>query len=154
MYLLLGWMYLIVDFIYLLVGFVYLWVGCTYLLVSCMYLLVSSNIRLYLDIVSCNLTRLNANLDWRLFIIMSSDSRHDLERTCWPIVVHFAQKLQMFLDKIEADVLKEDSFSFSWPVWRDWAIYWTLGKFLKPFATINLPKSTTFLGNFRKGVKI
>ena len=36
----------------------------------------------------------------------------------------------------------------------DWAIYWTLGKFLKLLATINLPESTTFLGNFCKGVKI
>ena len=36
----------------------------------------------------------------------------------------------------------------------DWAIYWTLGTLLKPFATINLPKSPTFLGNFCEGVKI
>ena len=35
-------------------------------------------------------------------------------------------------------------------VWPDWAIYWTLGPFLKPLATINLPKSHTFLGNFVK----
>ena len=28
------------------------------------------------------------------------------------------------------------------------------GQFLKPFATINLSKSPTFLGNFCKGVKI
>ena len=41
-----------------------------------------------------------------------------------------------------------------WPVRPDWAIYWTLGKFLKPLAAINLSKSTTFLGNFCKGVKI
>ena len=40
------------------------------------------------------------------------------------------------------------------PVSPDCAIYWTLGKFLKPLATINLPKSPTFLGNFGKGVKI
>ena len=39
------------------------------------------------------------------------------------------------------------------PVWPDWAIFCTLGKFLKPLATINLPKSPTFLGNFCKGVK-
>ena len=39
-------------------------------------------------------------------------------------------------------------------VWPDWLIYWTLVNFLKPFATINLPKSPTFLGNFCKGVKI
>ena len=42
----------------------------------------------------------------------------------------------------------------SQPVWPDWVIYWTLGNFLKPLATINLPKSPTFLGNFCKGVKI
>ena len=36
---------------------------------------------------------------------------------------------------------------------RDWAIYGTLGKFLKPLATTNLPKSLTFLGYFCKGVK-
>ena len=29
-----------------------------------------------------------------------------------------------------------------------------LDNFLKPLATINLPKSATFLGNFCKGVKI
>ena len=40
------------------------------------------------------------------------------------------------------------------PVWPDWAIYWILGSFLKPLATINLTKSPTFLGNFCKGVKI
>ena len=39
-------------------------------------------------------------------------------------------------------------------VWPDWAIFCTLGNFLKPLATINLPKSPTFLGNFCKGVKI
>ena len=39
-------------------------------------------------------------------------------------------------------------------VWPDWAIYWTLGNFSKPVATISLPKSPTFLGNFCKGVKI
>ena len=39
-------------------------------------------------------------------------------------------------------------------VWPDLAIFWTLGNFLKHLATINLPKSPTFLGNFCKGVKI
>ena len=29
-----------------------------------------------------------------------------------------------------------------------------MGNFLKPLATSNLPKSTTFLGNFCEGVKI
>ena len=33
-------------------------------------------------------------------------------------------------------------------------IYWTLGNFTKPVATISLPKSPTFLGNFCKGEKI
>ena len=39
-------------------------------------------------------------------------------------------------------------------VCQDLAIFCTLGHFLKNLATINLPKSTTFLGNFCKGVKI
>ena len=34
------------------------------------------------------------------------------------------------------------------PVWPDRAIYWTWDKFLKPLATINLPKSPAFLGIF------
>ena len=34
------------------------------------------------------------------------------------------------------------------------AIYWTFGNFLKPLATINLPKSLTVLGNFCVGAKI
>ena len=40
------------------------------------------------------------------------------------------------------------------PVWPEWAIYWTLGNFSKPVATIIFPKSPTFLGNFYKDVKI
>ena len=39
-------------------------------------------------------------------------------------------------------------------MWPDLAIFWTLGKFLKPLTTINSPKSPTFLGNFCKGFKI
>ena len=39
-------------------------------------------------------------------------------------------------------------------MWPDWAIYWTLGNFVRPLATINLPKSLTFLWNFCKAVKI
>ena len=38
-------------------------------------------------------------------------------------------------------------------MWPYWAIYWTLGNFLKPLATIILPKPLTFLGNFCGGVK-
>ena len=40
------------------------------------------------------------------------------------------------------------------PVWPDFAIYWTLGNFLRPLATINLPKSPTFLRKFCEVVKI
>ena len=43
---------------------------------------------------------------------------------------------------------------YLWTVWPDWAIFCTLGYFLTPLATINLPKSTTFLAIFCKGVKI
>ena len=46
------------------------------------------------------------------------------------------------------------SNSSSRAVWPDWAIFWNLGNFLRPLATINLPESPKFLGNFCKGVKI
>ena len=36
------------------------------------------------------------------------------------------------------------------PVYPDLAIYWTFGNFLKHLATINLPRSPTFLGIFVK----
>ena len=36
----------------------------------------------------------------------------------------------------------------------DLAIFCTLGNFLKPLATINLPQSSAFLGNYCKSVKI
>ena len=39
-------------------------------------------------------------------------------------------------------------------VWPDWAIYWTMGNFLKPLETIYLPKPSTFLDNLCKGFKI
>ena len=39
-------------------------------------------------------------------------------------------------------------------MWPDWAIYCTLGNFLKDLATIILPNFSTFLDNFCKGVKI
>ena len=39
-------------------------------------------------------------------------------------------------------------------VWPDWEIFYTLGNFVMPLATINLPKYPTFLGNFCKVVKI
>ena len=39
-------------------------------------------------------------------------------------------------------------------MWPDLAIYWTLGNFSKPLATINLPKSSTVFDNFCVGAKI
>ena len=39
-------------------------------------------------------------------------------------------------------------------LWPEWAIFCNLGNFLKPLATINLPKSPTFLGNFCKVDKV
>ena len=39
-------------------------------------------------------------------------------------------------------------------VWPDWAIYWTLGNFLKPLAAINLLKIFRIIRQFCKGAKI
>ena len=54
-------------------------------------------------------------------------------------------------ESIRTDTVKYTSQR--WPVWPDLATYWTLGNFLKAVATITLPKSPTFLGNFSKIVK-
>ena len=35
-------------------------------------------------------------------------------------------------------------------MWPDWVIYYTLGNFLKPLATVNLPKSQTLFAIFQK----
>ena len=39
---------------------------------------------------------------------------------------------------------------YTHPVWPDWAIYWILRNFFKPFGNNYLPKSPTLLGNFVK----
>ena len=45
--------------------------------------------------------------------------------------------------------LRHLCFHSKWrAVWPDLPIYWTLGNFSKPLATISLPKTPTFLGNF------
>ena len=67
----------------------------------------------------------------------------------------FAGQFSSFSSLSDDDTLgKFNEFCLWQPVWPDWAIFRTLGKFLKPLATYNLPKSHTFLGNFCKGVKI
>ena len=71
---------------------------------------------------------------WPNHKALTFDSRHF---DSWPCCLHFTW------------------FSHYPPaVWSYWAIYWTLGNFGKPLATINLPKSPTFFGKFCKGVKI
>ena len=65
------------------------------------------------------------------------------------------RRLKFIAKKVCSCILKSwISSDQSQPVWPDWAIFWTLGNFLKPLATINLPKSPTFLGKFWKVVKI
>ena len=68
-------------------------------------------------------------------------------------IFHILRLIHLVL--ITLEVIKRACTAPGLPtVWPDWAIYWTLRNFLKPLATFNLPKSTTFLGIFCKGVKI
>ena len=57
---------------------------------------------------------------------------------------------------VQAPALCKLKFSIPYleAVWPDWAIYWTLGNFSKPLATIILPKSPTFIGIFCISVQI
>ena len=64
--------------------------------------------------------------------------------------MYWKDQIKLYL-KIHYESLRFCEFLSVWP---DWAIYWTLGNFIKPLAAINLPKSNTFLGNYWKGVNI
>ena len=63
---------------------------------------------------------------------------------CWKFMSSQKSKPQTSLQR----------HSNSGALWPELAIFCTLGNFLKPWETINLPKSPTFLDNFCKGVKI
>ena len=56
-----------------------------------------------------------------------------------------------FLTSIHSGTHLGPILSSAWP---DWEIYWTLGNFSNPLATIILPKFPTFLGNSCKVIKI
>ena len=51
-----------------------------------------------------------------------------------------------FIDSLLKLIVVSNSWNLSSmeAVWPDWAIYWTLGNFLKPLGTINLSKSLRF----------
>ena len=76
------------------------------------------------------------------------------------VFVACAWKMLKLLTHLNLLNKKYNSFNTSlvsvlmWTVWPDWAIYWTLGTFSKPLASINLPKAPTFLANFCKCIKI
>ena len=66
----------------------------------------------------------------------------------------FSQDFSWTLSRHSRRLAWSSSLPPSLPVWPELAIFCTLGNFLQPFATMNLPKSPTFLGNFSKGAKI
>ena len=92
--------------------------------------------------------------DWRQIVASAKDPRQIIESSSseWEKVIeidlYFFKQLNLYerWGKKKKRLLQ--------PVWPELAIFCTLGSFLKPFATINLPKSPTFLGNFCKGAKI
>ena len=69
-------------------------------------------------------------------------------------MILYLGKIRYYVTRNERECIIIIEQQIGWPVGPDLAIFWTLGKFLKPLATINLPKSPTFFGNFCKGVKI
>ena len=99
------------------------------------------------------------------FSMMSSTimNRYFIKNLKLPTILAVPKsQIKNLKQQIKRFFLKMDHF---WPLFlyflpkflisvTDWAIYFTLGSFSKPFATINLPKSPTFLDNFCKGVKI
>ena len=104
---------------------------------------------------------IESNINWPVWHEISVTSFRQIFATtsevflckncCFKKLDHFYTTLLATDKQIKRS--NKDIFDW-WAVWPDWAIYWTLGNFLKPLATINLPKSPTFSGNFCKGVKI
>ena len=93
------------------------------------------------------------NLITLYIVLRSKVSNHlwssKIDANEWPnVFLKFSQKIVTFTNYYNR-LYKQQNFRKKWsPVWPDCAIYWTLGNFSKPLATINLPKSPTFLGNF------
>ena len=77
-----------------------------------------------------------------VFIFVLSHSQVRLQSSCYG------------QNKSILNALFNKVYRYSPAVRPDWTIYWTLDNFLNPLATINLPQSLTFLGNFCIGVKI
>ena len=74
-------------------------------------------------------------------------------------VKSFGEKSVQRVAKILASGLQFGAFFLQfldwwWAVWQESVIYWTLGNFSNPLATITLPNFPTFLDNFCKDVKI
>ena len=105
------------------------------------------------------------------FVVLASSSLQFLLKSFWHKLDYNARERDTFFclklclifeEEVMSKLLK--IFSRKWKinlghchcqsVWPDWPIFWSLGNFSKPVATINLPKSHSFLGNFCKGVKI
>ena len=88
---------------------------------------------------------------------LNLDQRKKIQRHLGSLIWFFLQSDVKFnLGKVIIqfkDVNVRNNEKATQSVWPDWAIYWTLGNFSKPVATISLPKSPTLLGNFCKGVK-
>ena len=89
----------------------------------------------------------NSNTNWKKHRCCAWDSnpgpqdgRH--RRIHWAIAADHQCFFLFFL--FSSMGLASPPTPIPWPVWPDWAIYWTFGNFLKPLATINLPKSPTF----------
>ena len=83
-----------------------------------------------------------------------------LKKLYWTFAVKCIEKTKIKKKGRELPILKNNNQNNTFKnsslltVWPYWAIYWTLGNFLKSLATINVTKSPIFLDNFCKGVKI
>ena len=96
------------------------------------------------------------NLWWLVSIRQTFEPNFATLMLLWQffVLAKYVQILKKWSSHLVTLLLADPVVHLLRTVWPYWAIYWTLGTFLKPLATINLPKSPTILGNFCKGVKI
>ena len=112
-------------------------------------------------------------LNWRLFFYQLTPMEKDPKQDCniptkhcnfckivdlsWPS--HLKESIHQPKYETIVSLRKHGLWTEKLKCWTsavlpDWAIYCSLGNHSKPLATMNLPKSPKFIGNFCKGVKI
>ena len=141
-------------------GHVFSFNFCLYLLIASTYLSHLPTYCIYIPFASTYLSHLPNYCIYILSITLISQPKMTCPQKSWRTDWEKEDQIRYLIwsnnktSKGRDSVTNVTKVLVIQSVWPDWAIFCTLGNFLKPLATINWPKSFTFLDNFCKGVKI